>query len=121
MQGINLVTTGISSMHVNHKADESNGEKEYNSDSCNEDNDNSDPTPGACFRQVYHQMNNDTGRLNQYWIILNNQRTVHMFSNHTLLSNARDSDDPIDVYLIGGANHCSTAGTLNNIREVYLD
>ena len=47
MQGINLATTGISSMHVNHKADESNGDTEYNSDSNNEDNDNSEPTPGA--------------------------------------------------------------------------
>ena len=49
MQGINRVTTGISSMHVDHEADKINGDTEYNSESDNEDdnNDNSEPTPGA--------------------------------------------------------------------------
>ena len=47
MQGVNRITMGISSMHVNHEADERNGEPEYNSDPKNEDNDDSEPTPGA--------------------------------------------------------------------------
>ena len=35
VQGINRATTGISSMHVDHKAYKSNGETEYNSESDN--------------------------------------------------------------------------------------
>ena len=46
VQGINRVTMGISSMHVDHKADKINGDTEYNSESDNEDK-NSKPTPGA--------------------------------------------------------------------------
>ena len=107
-------------MNVNHEAEESNWEIEYNSESKNEDDDNPEPTPGKWFRQVSHQMNNDAGHLNPYWIILNNQSTVHIFSNHTLLVNIQDTDDPIDVYSSGGATHCSKAGTLKNIGEVYL-
>ena len=65
-------------------------------------------------------MKNETGRLNPYWILPNNQRTVHMFSNRALLSNIKATDKPIDVYLCGGATHCRTAGTLKNIGHVYL-
>ena len=65
-------------------------------------------------------MNNDEGRLNPYWIILNNQSTVHMFRNRDLLANIEDANDPIDVYSGGGATHCIKAGTLKNIGEVYL-
>ena len=32
MQGVNRVAKGMSSMHVDHEADESNREAEYNSD-----------------------------------------------------------------------------------------
>ena len=74
-------------MHVKHEADKSNGETEYNSNSDNKDNDDSEPTPGACFHQVSHHMNNDVRRLNPYWILLDNQITVHMFSNRALLAN----------------------------------
>ena len=87
VQGVNCATTGISSMHVDHEADESNGEIEYNSNSDNEYGNDSDPTPGACFHQVSHHMNNNPGHLNPYWILLDNQSTVHMFSNHALLAN----------------------------------
>ena len=65
-------------------------------------------------------MNNDAGRLNPYWILLDNQSTVHMFSNRTFLANIQDADKPINVYSSGGATHCSKGGTLKNIREVYL-
>ena len=107
-------------MHVNHKADKSNGETEYNSESDNEDDGDSDPTPGECFRQVSHHMNNDVGRLNPYWVLLDNQSTVHMFSNRALFANIQDADKPIDVYSSGGATRCSKDGTLKNIREVCL-
>ena len=120
VQVINRATTFISSMHADHKADESNGETEYNSESENEDDNDSEPTPGALFHQVYHHMNNDTGCLDPYWILLENKRTVDIFSNRALLENLKDVDDPIDIYLSGGATHCSTAGTLKNIGEVYL-
>ena len=63
MKGINHATTGISIIHDDHKAEESNGETEYNSKSNNIENNNSDPTPGACFHQVSHHMNNNAGRL----------------------------------------------------------
>ena len=43
-----------------------------------------------------------------------------MFSNRALLTNIQDSNKPIDVYSIGGANHCRKAGTLKNTREVYF-
>ena len=43
-----------------------------------------------------------------------------MFSNHALLANIKDADEHIDIYSSGGATHCSTAGTLKNIGEVYL-
>ena len=85
VQGINCVTTIISSMHVDHKVDESNGETEYKSESGNKDDDDSEPTPGACFHQVSHHMKNDAGRLNPYCILLDNQSKVHMFSNSALL------------------------------------
>ena len=49
VQGINHATTGISSMHINHEADGSKGETEYNSKSNNKDNGNSEPTLGAFF------------------------------------------------------------------------
>ena len=58
--------------------------------------------------------------MNPYWILLSNQITVHMFGNRALLANVKDADKPIDVYSSGGATHCRTAGTLKNIREVYL-
>ena len=44
-----------------------------------------------------------------------------MFSNRALLLNIQDADDPIDVHSSGGATHCSRAGTLKNIGEVYLN
>ena len=118
MQVINRATTGISSMHADHEIDKSNVETEYNSDSDNKDDDDSKPTPGACFHQVSHHMNNDTGCHNQYWILLNNHSAVHMFSNHALLAKIQDKDYPIDVYLSGGVTHCSKDGTLRNIGEV---
>ena len=65
-------------------------------------------------------MNNNTGRLNPYCILINNQNTVHIFSNRYLLTNVLDADEPINVYSSGGATHCSKTGTLKNIREVYL-
>ena len=65
-------------------------------------------------------MNNISGRLNPYRILLDNQITVHMFSNRALLANIKDSDEPINVYSIGGVTNCRTTGTLKNIREVYL-
>ena len=43
-----------------------------------------------------------------------------MFSNLTLLENIQYIDEPIDIYLSGGVTHCSRAGTLKNIGEVYL-
>ena len=76
--------------------------------------------PGACFHQVSHHMKNDTGRLNPYWIPLDNQNMVHMFSNRVLLANIKDTDEHINIYSSGGETHCSTAGTLNNIWELYL-
>ena len=86
MQVINHATTGISSMNVNHEADNSNRETEYKSESDKGDKDDSEPTPGACFHQVSHPMNNDAGSLNPYWILLDNQSMVHMFSKHALLA-----------------------------------
>ena len=120
VQGINHVTTCISSIHLNHEVDESNGDTEYNFESDNESDNNSDPTPGACFHQASHHINNDTGRINPYWVLLDNQIAVHIFSNRALLENMQDADNPIDVYSSGGATHCSKAGTLKNIGEVYL-
>ena len=43
-----------------------------------------------------------------------------MFSNCAILSSIQDADDPIDIPLSGGVTHCSRAGTLKNIGEVYL-
>ena len=43
-----------------------------------------------------------------------------MVSNRTLLENVKEADNPITVYSSIGATHCSTAGTLKNIGEVYL-
>ena len=68
VQETNRATTGISSMHVNNEADESNIETEYNSEYDNNDDDDSDPTPGACFHQFSHQTNKDAGCLNPLWI-----------------------------------------------------
>ena len=120
IQGVNRIATGISIMHITQKADKSNRETKYKSESDNKDNDLSESTSVACFHQVSHHMKNETGRLNPYWILLYNQSTVHMFSNHALLSNIKDADKKINVYLSGGANHCSTTGTLKNIGEVCL-
>ena len=47
VQGINRVTTGISSMHVDHEAENINRETEYNYDPNNEDDGDSKPTSGA--------------------------------------------------------------------------
>ena len=44
-----------------------------------------------------------------------------MFSIRALLVKIQDADNTIDVYLSGGATHCSKAGTLNNIGEVCLN
>ena len=46
---------------------------------------------------------------------------VHMFRKHALLENTKGADKPIDVYSIGGATHCDTSGTINNIGDVYLN
>ena len=43
-----------------------------------------------------------------------------MFSKRALLTNIKDTDDPIDVYSSGGAIHCDTNGTIENIGDVYL-
>ena len=43
-----------------------------------------------------------------------------MFRNRALLENGKDADEPIGVYLSGGANYYSTDGTLKNVGEVYL-
>ena len=120
MQGINRTTTGISSVNINHEAEESKGETKYNSKSYNEDDNNLEPTLGACFRQVSHHMNNDAVRLNPYWILIENKSTMHMFINRDLLKNIKDADKPINVYSSGGATHCSTAGILKTLGEVYL-
>ena len=65
-------------------------------------------------------MKNDTGSLNPYWILLDNQSTVNMFSNCTQLANTKATDKPINVYSSGGVIHCDTDGTLENIGDVYL-
>ena len=61
VQGINCATTGILIMNVNHESYKSSRETEYNSESNNKDDNNSEPTPGACFRQVSHHINNGAG------------------------------------------------------------
>ena len=75
-QGFNCVTTGVSSMQMNHEAYEGNRETEYSYRSNNEDDNNSDPLPGACFHQISNHMKNETKRLNPYWILLDNQSMV---------------------------------------------
>ena len=50
-------------------------------------------------------MNNDSGRINPYFILLGNHSTVHMFSNRVPLEKIQDADEPIDVYSSGGATH----------------
>ena len=102
-------------MHVNHEADESNREIEYNSESNNKDDDESEPTLGAFFHQLSRNMNNNAGLLNPYWILIDKQSTEHMFSNCALLAKIKDADEPINVHSSGGATHCSKAGTLKNI------
>ena len=110
----------MSIMHVDHEAGESNKETEWNYISDNEDKNYPDPTPGACFHQIYNHTKHETGRLNPYWILLYNQITLHMFSNRTLLENIKAADKPIGVSLSVGATNCDTDGTLNNIGDVYL-
>ena len=107
-------------MHVNHEADKSNVETEYNSESDNKDDNDSEPASGACFYQVSQHMNNDAGHLYPFWILLENQSTVQMFINRALLANTQDSDKPIDTYSSGGATHCSKSGTLKNTGEVNI-
>ena len=92
VQGINRTTTCTSSMHVDHESDKSNRETENNSKSDNEDDDNSEPMPDALFHKVSYHINNDAGRLNLYWNLLDNQITVHMFRNRALLENIQDTD-----------------------------
>ena len=70
MQGINRVVPGISIMNVDHEVYDSNRETEYKSEFNNEDDNNSDPTPGSRFHHFSHHMNNDVGRLNPYCILL---------------------------------------------------
>ena len=121
VQGAKRVAMGISNMHVDHEADGSNGDTEYNSESKNEDDDNYKPMPGAWLHQIFHHTKNETGSLNPYWALLTNHSMVHMFRKHALLENTKGADKPIDVYSIGGATHCDTSGTINNIGDVYLN
>ena len=107
-------------MNVNHESYKSSRETEYNSESNNKDDNNSEPTPGACFHQVSHHINKEAVQLNPYWKFLDNQSTVRMFKNCALLANIQDADEPINVYSSGGVTHCIKAGTLKNIGEVYL-
>ena len=55
-----------------------------------------------------------------YRILLDNESMVHMFSNRSLLANIEAAKKPIYVYSNGGVTHSNTAGTLENIGDVYL-
>lgn len=65
-------------------------------------------------------MNNKKGRLNKWWILLDNQSTVNMFSNRELMKNIDIASNLVDVYSSGGLTRCTIKGIVDNIRDVYL-
>ena len=105
-------------MHFGNDADNSNEDKVY--DPTDASYNNFDLTPGSCLHQISHHTKNKNRRLNPYWILLDNQRTLHMFTNRALLENITETGYLIDVSSSRGAPHCDTKGTLENVGDVYL-
>ena len=65
-------------------------------------------------------MNDKGGMINKWWILLDNQITVHMLSNAEMLKNVGEDFNPITVFLSGGVTICKTKGTLTNLGDVFL-
>ena len=52
-------------------------------------------------------------------IMLDNQSTVHRFSNNNLICDVRPSNNPVNMHSIGGVTHCSLKDTITDFGTAY--
>eukprot|EP00536_Pseudo-nitzschia_multiseries_P007124 jgi/Psemu1/17085/gm1.17085_g len=69
----------------------------------------------------HHHAFNQTKKekLNKYWILLDNQLTVHVFCTKVFLTNIREADDKLHLYTNAGMIAITLIGDLPGFRSVW--
>ena len=86
--------------------DHASGDDKFEDDKYVEDN-NADNNVQLLFNIMDRR-----GNLNQIWVLLENQSTMHMFYNRNLLCNIRPDTNPVDIHSSSGINHYNMEGTI---------
>ena len=67
----------------------------------------------------YHILHQNNGNVNPFWVLLDNQSTVNIFTNAKILGNIHDINTSLKIYSTGGCTTTNTIGYLNSYGWVW--
>eukprot|EP00536_Pseudo-nitzschia_multiseries_P016621 jgi/Psemu1/46927/gm1.46927_g len=67
-----------------------------------------------------HAFNQSRGRVNPYWVLLDNQLTVHVFCQKSFLTNIRETTEELHLYTNAGMTIITHMGDLPGFGRVWF-